>query len=99
LIKPGADVGHEVDSSIRNLMNITKNDVIVLNRGSNHMNNVNKNVALSQINEFIQVNSNTNMIVLGMPHRHDLPCHSAINTEICVFCRELIKIIKHFERI
>lgn len=81
---------------MRNLMNITKNDVTVLNGGSNYVNNVNRNVVLSQINKFIQVNSNTNMIVLGMQHRHDLPYHSAINTEICVFCMKLIKIIKHF---
>jgi hypothetical protein len=39
------------------------------------------------------------MIILGITHRHDLPCHSAINTEICVFSKKLIKIIKHFEHI
>jgi len=43
LIKPGAGVGNIVDSSIRNL---TKNDVIVLNGGSNDVNKVNKNVVL-----------------------------------------------------
>jgi len=73
--------------------------VIVLNGGSNEVNKVNKNVVLSQITKFIQVNSNTNMIILGIAHRHDLPCHSAINIEICVFSRKLIKIIKHFEHV
>jgi hypothetical protein len=97
LIKPGAGVWNVVDSSIRNLTHLTKNDVTVLKGGSN---DVNKNVALSQITKFIWVNGNTNMIILGITHRHDLPCHySAINTEICVFSRKLIKIIKNFEHI
>ena len=39
------------------------------------------------------------MIILGIPRRHDLPYHSAINTEICVFSRKLIKIFKHFKHI
>lgn len=73
--------------------------MIVLNSGSNDVNNINKNVVPSQITKFIEVNSNTNMIILGITHRHDLPCHSAINTEICVFSKKLIKIIKHFEHI
>jgi hypothetical protein len=99
LIKPGAGVGSVVDSLIWNLMNLTKNDVIVLNSGSNDMNTVNKNVVPSHISKFIQVNSNTNMIILGITHRRDLPCHSTINTEICVFSKKLIKIIKHFEHV
>jgi hypothetical protein len=98
LIKPGAGVWNIVDSSIRNLIHLTKNDVIVLSGGSNDVNKVNKNVALSKIIKFIQFNGSTNMIILGITHRHDLPCHySAINTEICVISRKLIKIIKNFE--
>ena len=71
----------------------------MLNGGSNDVNKLNKDVVPSQITKFIQVNSNTNMIILSITHRHGLPCHSAINTEICVFNKKLIKIIKHFEHI
>ena len=99
LIKPGAGVGNIADSTIRNLTNLTKNYVIMLNSGSNDVLKLNKNVIPSQITKFIQVINNTNMIILGITHRHDLPCHSTINTEICVFSKKLIKIIKHFERI
>lgn len=55
------------------------------------------NVVLSQITKFIQVNSNTNMIILGIPHRHELTYHSILNTEIHIFNRKLTNIIKHFE--
>jgi hypothetical protein len=99
LIMPGPGVGNIVDSLIQNLTNLTKNDVIVLNSGSKDVNKLNKNVVPSQITKFIQVSSNTSMIILGITQRHDLPCHSAINTEICIFSNKLIKIIKHFEHI
>ena len=44
-----------------------------------------------------KVNSNTNMVIYDIPHRHDLLYHFIINIEIRVFNRELLKIIKHFE--
>lgn len=49
LINPGAGVGNTVDSSIRDLINLTKNDVTVFNSGSNDINKVNMNVVLSEI--------------------------------------------------
>ena len=39
------------------------------------------------------------MIILGIPHRHDLSYHFTRNTEIRVFNRKLLKIIKHLEHI
>jgi len=39
------------------------------------------------------------MIILGIPHRHDLHYHFTINTEIRVFNRKLLKIIEHLEHI
>jgi hypothetical protein len=49
LINPGAGIGNIVDSSIRGLINLTKNYVTVFNSGSNDMKKVKMNVALSEI--------------------------------------------------
>jgi len=38
-------------------------------------------------------------LVYDIPHRHDLPYHFTINTEIRAFNRKLLKIIKNFEHI
>ena len=53
MIKPGESVGNTMDSSITDL-NVTKNDVIVFNSGSNDANKVSMNAVLSQITRFIQ---------------------------------------------
>jgi len=49
LINTGAGVGNTVDSSIRDLINLTKNYMAVFNSGSNDVNKVKMNVVLSQI--------------------------------------------------
>jgi hypothetical protein len=61
VVKPGASVENIVNSTITDLKNLTKNDVIVLNGGSNDVNKNNMNLALSQITEFIQDNNKTNL--------------------------------------
>jgi hypothetical protein len=39
------------------------------------------------------------MIIYDIPHRHELSYHFNKNTEIRVFNRKLLKIIKQFEHI
>jgi hypothetical protein len=96
VVKPEASVENIVNSTITDLKNLTKNYVIVLNGGSNDVNNNNMNLALSQIT-VIQDNSKTNIIIQCIPHRCDLPDFSCVNSEIQVFNRKLVKIVKLFK--
>jgi hypothetical protein len=97
VVKPEASVENIVNSTITDLKNLTKNDVIVLNGGGNVVNKNNINLALSQITKFIQDNNKTHIIIQCIPHRHDLPDFACVNREIQVFNRKLVKIVKLFK--
>jgi methyl coenzyme M reductase subunit C-like uncharacterized protein (methanogenesis marker protein 7) len=78
--KLGSGVGQTMHKSVMEYTTLTENDVIVFNGGSNDVNVKNLKLALVQITKFIQVNNNTKIIVLGIPHRHD--CHEHENSNI-----------------
>jgi len=73
-------------------LNLGKKDVIVINGGSNDIgNNANRNGILVRMTQFIQNHNNTNIIVLNIPHRHDLAKDSRPNLEIQTFNAKLAK--------
>jgi hypothetical protein len=70
-IKPGTFAEQILDRLTVDLVNFKKHEVIVISAGANVYRN-NPNEALRNIIKFIQNNSNTNIMILGIPHRHDL---------------------------
>jgi hypothetical protein len=42
----------------------------------------------------VKVNSHTNIILMSVPHRHDLPEWSCVNSEVEAFNRKLVKLMK-----
>jgi lysophospholipase L1-like esterase len=54
------------------LVHLKKRDVIVINAGANDVYRNNPNEALMKIIKFIQNYGNTNIMILGIQHRHDL---------------------------
>jgi hypothetical protein len=92
LIKPGAGAKNLLDRSIMNLISLTKSDVIVVSGGANAVYKNNSKVGLSQITKFLQGNSNTNVIILDVPHRYDLVEFSCVNKEIQAFNRQFKKL-------
>ena len=51
---------------------------------------------LLQISNFVKKHNQTNVIVIGVPHRHDLEPDSCVNEEVKVFNRKLKKHLKVF---
>jgi len=85
-IKPGACTNQLVHSQEEELLNLGKKYVTVINGGSNDIdNNANRNGVLVRMTQFIQNHNNTNIIVLNIPHRHDLTKDSRPNLEIQTF--------------
>jgi len=65
-----------------------------------NVNDVGKNnakMALKYIINFIEVNNHTNIIVLSVPHRHNVMKSSCVNKEIRSFNRKLMKTVKTFK--
>jgi hypothetical protein len=70
LIKPRVGAEMLVKSSMSDSR--FKSVVVVFCAGLNDVSKNNSNIALKHILNFIKDNNNTNIIVLSVPHRHDL---------------------------
>jgi hypothetical protein len=64
---------------------MNSHDVIVLCAGANDVYRNNSNVAIRKIVKFMMNNSNTNIIIIGVPHRYDFSDHSCVNKAIQSF--------------
>jgi hypothetical protein len=87
-IKPGALVEEILDRLPVDLVHLKKRDVTVINAGANDVYRNNPNEALMKIIKFIQNYSNTNIMILGILHRHDLVEYSYVNRAIHVQVKE-----------
>ncbi len=74
IIKPGATTQTIVTPGENELKSLRKKDMIVLNCGANDIEKVNSNIStiITRVINFSQKYSDTNIIVLEIPRRHDL---------------------------
>jgi RNase H-fold protein (predicted Holliday junction resolvase) len=77
-------------------MKLTKSDVIVFCGGANDVGMNNAKMALKHITDFIKENNPTNIILLSVPHRHNLMESSCVNNEIRSFNRKLMNRVRMF---
>jgi len=49
---------------------------------------------LKHVTNFVKMNSHTNIILMSVPHRHDLYEWSCVNSEVKAFNRKLVKLMK-----
>jgi hypothetical protein len=99
IIRSGAGVDKIVNSSFEDMRKLHHQDVIVLNAGSNDVYRNNVKMALTLITKFIQENYGTNIIILELPHRHDLLYTSCVNLEIKEFNKRLKKIVNAYNHV
>ena len=97
-IESGAHTNHLVYSQELELKSIGKKDVIVINGGSNDIdNNSAKRIGLlNMITWFIQKYKNTYLMVVNIPLTRDLAMDSKISLAIQAFNAKLNKVIKPF---
>ena len=93
-IKPGASTGEMFSTLTMEVVGLNSHDVIVLCTGANNIYMNNSNVAILKIIKFVTYNSDTNIIIIGVPHRYDLSDHSCINKAIQSFNGKLKNITK-----
>jgi precorrin-2 methylase len=86
-IKPGATTKKIVTSGENEFQGLGEKDVIVLNCGANDIEKVNSSISaiITPVIDFSQKYSNTNIIVLEIPHRHDLHHKEMTNIHIQSF--------------
>jgi hypothetical protein len=99
MVKPGAGAAEIVAQASVNYVSMSKEDVVVIQAGSNDVYRNNSKLALSCIVKFCEELTNTNIILLNIPHRYDLERTSCVNNEIQVFNRKLKKVTKLFKHV
>lgn len=101
LIKPGASANKLVFSQEKELKCLGKNDVIVINGGTNDTDkpSCKENEIVVLMIYFIQKYNNTNIIIVNIPHRYDLA--NAAKTNFCIqdYNSKLNKILKAFKHV
>ena len=93
-VMPGAGLTHITTLAQEGIPNLTPHDSVVIWGGANDINKNEATHGLSQLLNFVNHTSNTNIITLAAPHRHDLQQTSCVNKEIQTFNRKLHKILK-----
>jgi len=80
---------------------LRKSDVIIINGGANDVSPMRTHTisAIGKLTHFVQKYSNTNIIIVNVPHRYDLNSTSVVNSEIHVFNRQLLKIAKVYSHV
>jgi hypothetical protein len=95
LVKPGVSCEVLEKSAMSDMVNLTKSDIVVFCGGSSEVSKNNSNIALKDVLYFIKDNNNTNIILLSVPHRHDLMDSFCVNNGIRTFNRKLMEVYKN----
>ena len=101
IIKPEATTQKIVTRGENELKGLCEKDVIVLNCDANDIEKVNSNIStiITPVINFSQKYSNTNIIVLEIPHRHDLHHKDMTNLHIQSLNTKLKTILTRFRHV
>ena len=96
-VKPGSGSKIVTETASVEVQKLSKKDVVIVWGGTNDISRNNSSQGLRHLSDFVQNLSNTNVVLMCAPHRHDLSETALVNTEVKVFNRKLKKIMKGFE--
>jgi hypothetical protein len=89
IVQSNANTAAILSQSYSQVEDLTKEDIIVFLGGTNDISRNEANIGLCALEDFIQQTANTNLILLGAPHRYDLHLKSCVNTEVKIYNRKL----------
>ena len=96
VIKPGATTNELKKTAKEEIGRLSCKDVILISYGTNDYEVNDFSLTLQNIIDFIQRNNQTNIILMNLPNRYDLPNSIAIKRKITTLNRKLKKSIKAF---
>jgi hypothetical protein len=98
-VRPGANIDTLTSSTTEDIKHLTNNDIIVFGGGTNDVSKNNSQDGPKHIVNIVKMNSHTNIILMSVPHRHDLSEWSCVNSEVKVFNRKLVKLMKPYKHV
>lgn len=96
---PGAGLQQITDLAKKDVTTLTNSDTVVICGGSNDVSRNMSQVGLNSLSNFVNSRTNTKVLILSLPPRHDLTPDSCVNKEIHSFNRKLHKIMKNKEMV
>ena len=92
VVKPEA-CSDQLSKSITNtILQLTKDDILVIGSGTNDYRQGFFKSTLLNFKEFLPTLSHTNVLLLGIPYRYDLPNIATVNSQILKINRKLSKL-------
>jgi hypothetical protein len=98
-VRPGANIDTLTSSTTEDIKHLTNNDIIVFWGGTNDVSKNNSQDGLKHIVNIVKMNSHTNIILMSVPHRHNLSEWSCVNSEVKAFNRKLVKLMKPYKHV
>jgi hypothetical protein len=86
-----------VKTACSEINSLTRKSAIILWEGSNNAGKKNSKAGLRNISYTVKNNSDTNFVLMGVPHKFDLPDTSCVNKEVDSLNNKLMKIVKPFK--
>jgi hypothetical protein len=98
---PGAGLQNITKLAKREISTLTNSDTVIVCGGSNDVNRDMSQLGLNSLKNFVNLRTNTNVLILTLPLRHDLIQDSCVNKEMYTytFNRKLHKIMKNKEMV
>ena len=93
-VNPGSTMSHITQSAKKQIRSLTKNDTVIIFGGTNDVARNQTEIGQKHLQNFVKSTSNTNLIVMSVPIRHDLHIDSCVNKEVLAYNRKLTKRMK-----
>jgi hypothetical protein len=99
ITKPNADINRITSPRHYSPASVTKHDAIIFCGGTRDISRNESNSGLRSLKEFAQRTNNTNVILLDVPFRYDLPLSSCVNIEVKFFNKRMRSLMTPFSHV
>jgi hypothetical protein len=97
IVKPGSNIKEITNTLNPTVSSLTKKDVCIVWGGTRDVAINESENGLRLMKDFVARQNHTNLVVITVPHRHDLQESSCVNGAVNIFNRKLMKYSKAFE--
>ena len=98
-IMPGSRLQNITKLAKNEVAGLSNGDAVIICGGCNDVNHNKTMKGLKYLNDFVNQRSNTNILIVTAPYRHDLLITSCINNEVQLFNRKLHNIMKNKDNV
>jgi len=94
LVQPGSNSNILKESVKETVKQLSMNDFLVISSGTKDFDSDNCASTFQNIRNYLMSTTNTNILLLNIPYRFDLPNHSAVNKKIFILNKKLQKLVR-----